>query len=133
MANESIIFRSMIVNPIADGTPVAHGGGMTQMLIFVLIFVGMWFLLIAPNRRRQKIQRQMLKGLKVGDRVLLSSGIFAKIIKIKGAHLLVEMSRGVRMEILRGHVQQLADSDGESEVDADEEKSDEDKSTPVKK
>jgi preprotein translocase subunit YajC len=88
---------------------------MFQLVIFGLIFLGMWFLLIAPNRRKQKLQQQMLGRLRVGDRVLLSSGIFAKIVQIKGAHLLVEMAKGVRMEILRGYVQQLAEPAVEEE------------------
>lgn len=108
------------VDASAAVAPVGGGGG-TQLAIFALIFLGMWFLMIAPNRKRQKRHQEMLKRLKVGDRVLLSSGIFAKVVQIKGAHLVVEMSRGVRMEILRAYVQQISEKneDGDEAESAD--------------
>jgi preprotein translocase subunit YajC len=90
------------------------GGGMSQLVIFALIFVGMWFLLIAPNRKRQKLHQKMLAALRVGDRVVLSSGFFGKIVRMAEGRLLVELARGVRVEVLRSHVQQLAESGGES-------------------
>lgn len=103
----------------ASAAVAPTGGGGTQLAIFALLFLGMWFLMIAPNRKRQKRHQEMLKRLKVGDRVLLSSGIFAKVVQIKGAHLVVEMSRGVRMEILRAYVQQISEKNedgGEAEA-----------------
>lgn len=105
------------------GEVAPAGAGSSQLIIFALLFIGMWFLLIAPNRRRQKQHQALLKSLRVGDRVLLSSGIFGRVIRIKGPRLLVEMSRGVRMEVLRGHVQQVVDpqAEGELEEEKDEE------------
>jgi preprotein translocase subunit YajC len=100
------------VDALGEAVAVRPGGGMSLWLIYGLIFVGMWFLLIAPNRKRQRAHQQMLARLRVGDKVLLSSGIFAKIVQMKGAHLLVEVARGVRMDVLLSHVQQLLEQDG---------------------
>jgi preprotein translocase subunit YajC len=81
--------------------------GPSQMWIFILIFMAIWFLSIAPARKRQKQQKLMLERLRVGDRVLLSSAIFAKVISIKGQNLTVEIAKGVRIEVLRDAVRQL--------------------------
>lgn len=102
------------------GDAAATGSGSSQLIIFALLFIGMWFLLIAPNRRRQKQHQALLKALRVGDRVLLSSGIFAKIVRMKGPRLLLEMGRGVRMEVLRGHVQQVLDPQADGDLDGEE-------------
>jgi preprotein translocase subunit YajC len=91
----------------------AAGGGMSQLLIFALIFVGMWFLLIAPNRKRQKQHQRMLDALRVGNRVLLSSGLFGKVIQIRDTRLLLELCRGVRVDALRSCVQQVVAGDAE--------------------
>lgn len=97
---------------------------MSQLLIFGLIFLGMWFLLIAPNRKRQKAHQQMLSALKAGDRVLLASGILGKILRARDGLLTVEIADGVRVEVLRGYVQRrlLAGefADGAKEKDSGE-------------
>ena len=38
--------------PLAQGA--SGGGGFGQFLPIILLFVGMWFLIIAPQRKRQK-------------------------------------------------------------------------------
>ncbi|MDR2029854.1 MAG: preprotein translocase subunit YajC [Puniceicoccales bacterium] len=104
---------------VGDVAARAAGGG-NQLLIFGLIFVGMWFLLIAPNRRRQKAHQRMLAALRPGDRVLLASGIFGKILRAKESRLSVEIASGVRVEVLRSYVQrQMADDEQAGEGDGD--------------
>ncbi|MDR1437732.1 MAG: preprotein translocase subunit YajC [Puniceicoccales bacterium] len=107
---------------IGDAASAASRGGVSQMLVFVLLFIGMWFLFIAPQRKRQKKHQEMLQKLKNGDRVLLASGIFGKIIKINGGELTLEVAKGVRMEVLRGAVQQQVEekgNGGEDDIDGD--------------
>jgi preprotein translocase subunit YajC len=104
----------------------ASGGGISQLLIFGLIFVGMWFLLIAPNRKRQKAHQRMLSELRPGDRVLLAAGILGKILRAKDSRLTVEIASGVRVEVLRGYVQrrvqagEFADGGGGEETEVAE-------------
>ena len=107
---------------LGDAAATAGTNSGAQMLIFILIFAGMWLLLIAPNRKRQKQQQAMLQALKSGDHVLLNSGIFAKILKLDGHRLLVEISKGVHVEILRSSVVRLVEKK-ESALKADEESS----------
>ena len=54
----------------------------------------------------------MLERLRVGDRVLLSSAIFAKVVAIRGMNLTVEIAKGVRVEVLRDAVRQLVECEG---------------------
>ncbi|MDR2341041.1 MAG: preprotein translocase subunit YajC [Puniceicoccales bacterium] len=106
---------------LADGAQMApRGGGMSQLLVFALLFVGMWFLFIAPQRKRQKQHQEMLKALHTGDYVLLASGLLGKIIKIKENLLAVEIAKGVQAKVMRSSVQrvmeELADGDGNDGV-----------------
>ncbi len=55
----------------------------TEMAIMFFLFLGMWFILIAPQRKRQKKHEQMIKELQKGDKVLTSSGIFGEITSVK--------------------------------------------------
>ena len=77
---------------LAEGAGVAAEGGMEpsmgatllQTLAFpVLIFVVFYFLLIRPQRKKDKKAKEMLKQLKVGDRVCTIGGIYGTIDSIK--------------------------------------------------
>ena len=54
-----------------------------QPLLLVVFFVLMYFLMIAPNQRKQKKWQQMLSQLKSGDRVTTNGGIRGTIVSVK--------------------------------------------------
>ena len=62
-----------------------------QFLPMILIFVVFWFFLIRPQRKKDKEAQQMLKNLKVGDRICTIGGIYGTITKIKDDVLTVEV------------------------------------------
>ena len=62
-----------------------------QFLPMILIFVVFWFMLIRPQRKKDKEAQQMLKNLKVGDRICTIGGIYGTIIRIKDDVLTVEV------------------------------------------
>jgi hypothetical protein len=47
-----------------SGDPSAPGGGLMGFLPMILIFVAFWFLLIAPQRKKQKEHDKMIKAWK---------------------------------------------------------------------
>ena len=49
----------------------------------------MWFLIIGPQRKRQKEHEKMLSELKSGDEVVTSGGIFATVTNVKEDRLIV--------------------------------------------
>lgn len=64
---------------------------LVQLLPMVLIFVVFYFLLIRPQRKKDKEAQQMLKSLKVGDRICTIGGIYGTITRIKDDVLTVEV------------------------------------------
>lgn len=62
-----------------------------QFLPMILIFVVFWFVLIRPQRKKDKEAQQMLKNLKVGDRICTIGGIYGTIVRIKDDVLTVEV------------------------------------------
>ena len=59
-----------------------------QFVPMILIFVVFYFLLIRPQRKKDKT---MLDNLKVGDRICTIGGIYATIVRIKDDVLTVEV------------------------------------------
>jgi preprotein translocase subunit YajC len=58
--------------------------GSTMQLLLPLVFIAaMYFLLIAPNQKKQKKWQEMLGHLKNGDRVTNNGGIRGTIISVK--------------------------------------------------
>ena len=62
-----------------------------QFLPMILIFVVFWFFLIRPQRKKDKEAQQMLKNLKVGDRICTIGGIYGTIVRIKDQVLTIEV------------------------------------------
>ena len=62
-----------------------------QLLPMILIFVVFYFLLIRPQRKKDKEAKQMLESLKVGDRICTIGGIYGTIVRIKDDVLTVEV------------------------------------------
>jgi len=79
------------------------GGFITGILPFVLIFAVFYFLIILPQRRRQRELQEMISKLKAGDRVVTSGGIIATVKSVRDRTLVV-MSDKSMLEISRSAV-----------------------------
>ena len=55
----------------------------TTFLPLVLIFVVFWFMLIRPQRKKDKQVKEMLNNLKAGDRICTIGGIYGTITGLK--------------------------------------------------
>ena len=60
-------------------------------LPFLLLFVLLYFLMIRPQQKKQKEQRDMLSALAVGDEVLTAGGIVGKITKVTDNFITLEI------------------------------------------
>ena len=53
--------------------------GYSQFTPFILMFVVIYFFMIAPQMRKAKKERKFLNELKTGDRVVMKSGLHGRI------------------------------------------------------
>ena len=72
----------------AGATFIAYA---VQLVPMILIFVVFYFVLIRPQRKKDKEAKAMLDNLKVGDRICTIGGIYGTIVKIKDDVLTVEV------------------------------------------
>ena len=96
---------------------IFQGGGMGGLLgglmPFLLIFGVFYFLIILPQRKRQKALSDMVSTLKPGDKVVTSGGIYATVKQVKEKSLLVMSADKSILEVSRSSV---AGMQGEEEV-----------------
>ena len=74
------------------------------LLPFAAIALLFWLLIIRPASKRQRELRTMQSSLSIGDEVMLTSGIFARVAEIADDHLRVEIAEGVTIKGARGAV-----------------------------
>ncbi|MDY6288234.1 MAG: preprotein translocase subunit YajC [Bacteroidales bacterium] len=86
----------------------AQGGGGGSMLIWlILIFVVMWLLMVRPQQKQAKKEREFREGLKKGDRVSFSGGIYGKVHEVAEHTIDVEISNGVIVTVEKNMVQPI--------------------------
>lgn len=66
------------------------GGTLGLILMYVVIFGGMWFILMRPQKKEQKRVAAMLANLETGDVVLTTSGFYGVVIDINDDMVIVE-------------------------------------------
>lgn len=74
-----------------NGSSAPQQGNILSMLLpFVLIFAVMYFLMIRPQKKKDKLKQEMLSQLIVGDKILTIGGIHGKIVSVKDDILILE-------------------------------------------
>jgi preprotein translocase subunit YajC len=75
-----------------------------QFLPFILVLGIFYFVILMPMKRRQKKVQQFLDGLKVGDRIITTSGIYGSITKFSDRSVQVQIADKVRIELSRAAI-----------------------------
>jgi preprotein translocase subunit YajC len=77
-----------------------------QAIPFLAMFFIFYFLVMRPQVQKQKTHQEFLQGLKKGDRVLTSSGIFGTIEGLTEKYVKLEIADDVSIRVLKAHVSQ---------------------------
>jgi preprotein translocase subunit YajC len=76
----------------------------------LLLIVIMYFLLIRPQRKREKSVNEMRKGLQVGDEIITIGGICGKIVKTKDETIIIQVGADkVKFEMMRWSVSKVVE------------------------
>lgn len=75
-----------------------------MLVIWVAIF---YFMLILPNKKRQKKQQEMLNSLKEGVEVITAGGIKGTIVNITPDFISIRIDKGVHMQVLKSSISRV--------------------------
>lgn len=89
---------------LIQGQSGGMGGLITGILPFILIFAVFYFLIILPQRRRQRELQDMISKLKAGDHIITSGGIIATVTAVRDRTLLIRSADKSILEISRSAV-----------------------------
>ena len=112
---QTLVGLAATTTTAATGTTTAAtglGGGDIFSLVIpmVLMFAVFYFLLIRPQRKKDKKVKDMLSALKVGDRISTIGGIFGTITAIKDDTIELNVGKdNVKLILARWAIRQVED------------------------
>jgi preprotein translocase subunit YajC len=85
------------------GQQSEYGG----IIMLVAMFAIFYFLLIRPQQKRAKKQKELVGGLKTGDIVVSAGGLYGKIVTVEDMTLILEIATGVKIKMNRSSVTEV--------------------------
>jgi preprotein translocase subunit YajC len=82
----------------------AQPGSLLQFLPFAMILAIFYFLILLPMKRRQKKIQEFQEALKVGDKIVTTSGIYGQLTRLSDKTVQVQVADKVRIEVARSAV-----------------------------
>jgi preprotein translocase subunit YajC len=98
-----LVFIGGCYYPATEGE---EGGGFdwTIIIFLVLIFAVFYFLMIRPQRKKQKEQRELMEGLQKGDRVITIGGIYGQIESLTEDSVVLKIESGGTIRVARNSI-----------------------------
>ena len=97
----------MIISPAFAQAAPSGDPGYIGLLPIVLMFVLLYFLMIRPQMKRAKEQKQMVEALQKGDEVVTAGGVVGRISEMGDAFLTLEVAPNTAITVQRTAVQTL--------------------------
>ena len=116
MPNLSSLFSAVeVLAQAAPGAAPAPGWqlhlvGALPLLLMVAAF---YFLMIAPQRKKQKEHQKMLESLNSGDEVITAGGIYGEITNKKDDRYVIRIAEGTKIEVGKAFISTLVRKAGE--------------------
>lgn len=95
---------------IGGCVPAGEGGEQGQgsiwpMIIFLVIIFGLfYFVMIRPQRRRQREHETLIRELQKGDKVMTAGGIYGTIESLSEDSVVIKVESGATLRVARGSV-----------------------------
>jgi preprotein translocase subunit YajC len=87
-----------------SGFSASGANGLVQFLPFALILGIFYFMILLPMKNRQKKVAAFQDALKVGDKIVTTSGIYGQITRLNEKSVQVQIADKVRIEVARSAV-----------------------------
>ncbi len=116
------LFTSLLLTTAASGgqADAAAGGGISMLFslgFMVIIFAVMYFLMIRPQKKKEKAVKAMLDALKVGDRVLTIGGIYGTVTGVKDDQIIIAVgTQKTVMNMARWAIKSVEDAPLENDA-----------------
>src|SRR5574337_569615 len=90
----------------ASGKQSSPGGMLSMLLPFILMFVVMYFLILRPQKRKEKERKALLSRVKKNDRVVTAGGIHGRVTSVRENEVIlrVDDAKDVKLKVDRSAI-----------------------------
>ena len=81
-----------------------QGSLFTAMIPFILVFVIFYFLLIRPQRTKQKKHQEMVEQLRSGDKVITAGGIHGTVMGVQKDRIELKIASNVKIDVSKNSI-----------------------------
>ena len=81
-----------------------QGDTFSLLMPMIIIFVAFYFLLIRPQKKRQKQHQEMVTALATGDEVLTAGGILGKVTAVSDHYVTLTIADNVEIKVQKATV-----------------------------
>jgi preprotein translocase subunit YajC len=100
------------MHTIAAAAAAAKSGNSLFLPIIIVALFGLfYFVMIRPQRNRQRQAQQMQNEVVPGSRVRTTAGMYATVVSIDGADVVLEVAPGVNVRYLRRAIADVVPAD----------------------
>ena len=89
---------------VAESDTTTNSNPILGMLPLVLILAAMYFLLLRPQRKRQKETVKLQSSIAEGDEVIMNSGIYGFVSAVEDDLLWIEIAEKVEVRVTKGSI-----------------------------
>jgi preprotein translocase subunit YajC len=101
--------------------PAATGGGNYTFLIVIVVLFGLfYFVMIRPQRNKQRQVQQMQSQIGPGQRIRTTAGMYATVTAIDGDDVTLEVAPGVNVHFMRRAIMDVIPDDTDEDETADD-------------
>lgn len=102
---------------LAASSSSSGGSALSALLPLILLAAAFYFLVIRPTRNRQRQASSLQSSLQVGQQVVTTSGMYARIEAIEDDVVVLEPSRGVSLRFARAAVSRVVSPSAEQSME----------------
>jgi preprotein translocase subunit YajC len=93
----------------------------TTLIFIALLGLAFYFLILRPQRKRQQAVQQTMNALSPGNRVMLASGLFGTVVSVGPKQVVLEISPGTELTVLKQAISRIVTADDEDNVEEHDE------------
>jgi preprotein translocase subunit YajC len=101
-----------------QATPAAAppGSPLLSLLPFVLLMGGLYFIMIAPQRKKQKELEKTISAIDTGDEVVTTGGIYGVVTSVKPDRFVIRIADNTKIEVGKAFILTVVKKDGEEKA-----------------
>ncbi len=100
----SFFIAEAVAQTGTTAAPQAQGAGMMNLVLIGGLFLFMYFMIIRPQRKRQKDHQELCNAISKGDEVVLNSGLLGKVTDVDESYVSIKANDNVELKFQKSAV-----------------------------